>query len=188
MIQTNRRTARSPEWSAHVALVMLLIAIATNVVVGLTLKAKLDQLSTPGSSRIGEAINEIRGVDESGVQRVIDLRGQKPTLLYVSRRGCKWCDSNVRNVAALGLQASTRYRIVELSPNGVGPTGPKAFGIERLAIEEEELRRLGVTGTPYTLLVSPEGRIVDVWVGAFGKSNAPRINKALDVELPGIIP
>lgn len=172
--------------SANAALVILLVAIATNVIVALTLRSKIERVGTASSQMIGQSVVEIRGVDTMKGQQVIPLKGERPTLIYVSRGGCKWCERNVRNLEAIGLQASTRFRILELSPEDAGPSGPQAFGTQRLAVNQDVLRRLGVTGTPYTLLLSPEGRIEKAWVGAFGKTNSASISEALSVQLPGL--
>ena len=175
------------ERSAHIALVVLLIAIATNLTLALTLKERLDGLSARSSDPVGEVVREIRGVDASGTQRAITLTGDRPTLVYFSRRGCKWCERNQRNVDALGLQASARYRILELSPLGEAPAGVKSFGIERFSVTDDVMQRFGAHGTPYTFVLSAEGRIINAWAGAFGPRLLPTINKALDVELPGIV-
>ena len=176
------------EWSTHVALVALIIAIATNVGIALTLKARLDALRPVAAVKTGTAITEITGKDPSGATQTIQLAGSRPTLLYVSKKGCAWCQRNERNVHAIGLQASTRFRILELSPDGVGPSGSKALGVERLIVTEDVLQRIGTRGTPYTLLLSPDGRVIDSWIGAFGAQTAPSVARALQVELPGLIP
>ena len=176
------------EWSAHVALVVLLIAIATNVALALTLKGRLDGLSPERRSQVGQVITAIAAIDESGTTRTVSLIGDRPTLLYFSRRGCKWCERNQRNVDALGLQASARYRILELSPRGDGPIRGKSFGVERFEVADSVMQQFGAQGTPYMFLLSPEGRIMKAWAGAFGPGLLPIINKTLDVELPGIVP
>lgn len=184
-----RRIGKSrAEWSAHVALVILLVAIATNVGLALTLKGRLDGLSSKRPSQVGQVITQIAAIDESGKLRTVSLIGDRPTLLYFSRRGCKWCERNQRNVDALGLQASARYRILELSPKGESPIGVGSFGVERLGVANDVMQQFGAYGTPYTFLLSPEGRIIEAWAGAFGPSLLPIINKTLDVELPGVVP
>lgn len=176
------------EWSAHVALVVLLVAIATNVALALTLKGRLDGLSPRQSNPMGQMVQEIRAIDSSGIARTIALVGDRPTLVYFSRRGCMWCERNQRNVDALGLQASARYRILELSPAGEAPLTPHSFGIERFTVGDEVMQRFGAHGTPYTFLLSAEGHIISAWAGAFGPWLLPTINKTLDVELPGLLP
>ena len=187
LLQREAHKKSRTERSAHIALVILLMAIATNLTLALTLKERLDGLSARSSNPVGEVVAEIRGLDASGTERAIPLTGDRPTLLYFSRRGCKWCERNQRNVDALGLQASARYRILELSPLGEAPEGLKSFGIERFSVAEDVLQRFGAHGTPYTFLLSAEGRIIKAWAGAFGPRLLPTINKALDVELPGIV-
>ena len=175
------------ERSAHAALVVLLIAIATNVALALTLKGRIDALN-PTPKQVGQVITEIVGTDESGSVRNIALIGDRPTLVYFSRRGCTWCERNQANVDALGLQASARYRIVELSPEDERPVGRRSFGVERFGVADDVMARFGAHGTPYTFLLSQEGRIISAWAGAFGPRLLPTINQTLDVELPGIVP
>ena len=176
------------ERSAHAALVVLLIAIATNVALALTLKGRIDALNPSTPKQVGQVITEIVGTDESGSVRNIALTGDRQTLVYFSRRGCTWCERNQANVDALGLQASVRYRIVELSPVGERPEGPRPFGVARFGVADDVIARFGAHGTPYTFLLSREGRIINAWAGAFGPRLLPTINKTLDVELPGIVP
>jgi hypothetical protein len=185
---TPSRARTRTEWLAHIALVALIISIAANVGRALTLKARLASLNPPPAVKAGSVIKELAGKDASGVMRQVQLTGDRPTLVYVSRQGCGWCQRNERNMHAIGLQASTRYRILELSPEGPGPSGEKAYGVERLTVSEEVLQRIGARGTPYTVLLSPDGRVMETWFGAFGQRTAPSIARALAVELPGLMP
>jgi hypothetical protein len=178
----------STERLTHVALVMLIIAIATNVGIALTLKARLDALKPEPAVAPGTLITEITGKNAAGEEQTIQLTGNRPVLLYVSRQGCGWCERNQRNVHAIGLQASARFRILELSPEGPGPSGSKAVGVTRLSVTEDVLRRIGARGTPYTVLLSPEGKVLQSWVGAFGAATGPSVARTLQVELPGLIP
>jgi thioredoxin-related protein len=173
---------------AHFALIALIVAVATNVAIGLTLKDRLDRLRPAPAVEPGSLLTEITGTDVAGKNRTVQLAGMRPTILYVSRRGCGWCERNHRNLKAIGLQASARFRILELSPAGIGPSGSPAFGVERLGVSEDLLQRIGARGTPYMVLLSPEGRVIDSWIGAFGPRTAPSVARTLQVELPGLIP
>ncbi|MGE0887721.1 MAG: hypothetical protein AB7P14_29725 [Blastocatellales bacterium] len=50
---------------------------------------------------------------------------------------------------------------------------------------EEAIEQLGLGSTPQTIVISPEGKVLKNWVGAYGSSK-PEIEAYFGVQLPGI--
>lgn len=113
-----------------------------------------------------------------------------PTVVYVMSPECVWCRRNTQNMNALVAQSGRSYRVVIVSSQGDGIDNfRRAYGVTAniwplAANVDNALRELP---TPTTLLVSPTGKILAKWSGAFGDSVRTDIQKQLNVTLPGLV-
>jgi hypothetical protein len=156
---------------------LLIASVALNVVLAMRLRQSATQrASTVQGLAAGQAIpalvGEIRSGDALRPHRY-EPRGSQGTLLYVSAAQCRWSQQNLPLFIDLAQQARGRYRVVtiDLTP-GLKPgepshldTVPDALVLRNLAAESREVLR--VQGTPETFLLSPDGKVVKVWLGAF---------------------
>ncbi len=113
------------------------------------------------------------------------------TVLYVFTPQCVWCARNLANFKTLleTKGGAARFVGLSLSPDSV-----------REYVHEHELTALPVLtklsaatitayrlgGTPQTLVISPEGRVVANWSGAWTQKTQAEIEVFFHVTLPGL--
>ncbi len=112
------------------------------------------------------------------------------TVLYVFTPQCVWCARNLANLKTL-LRAKAgdhRFLGLSLSEDGVADYVrthelmlPVFTGISSNTISTYHLG-----GTPQTLVISPEGRVVKNWSGAWIDKQKAEIEAFFQVQLPGI--
>lgn len=139
-------------------------------------------------SVVGTRVDGVRGHAVDG--KSLSLQMDSPTILYAFSPDCVWCDRNLENVRALTRQLNGRYRFVALALKDDGlTTYLKARDLEWLVvrrIEADDLKALGIVGTPQTIVIGSGGVIEHAWSGAWGPEDERRIESALSVDLPGI--
>lgn len=114
----------------------------------------------------------------------------RPTVLYVLSPLCEWCRRNEKDMRELVGATRHSFRYVGLSsvPNGLKQyiaKGEAPFPV--YYVKSQALRRkLGIMGTPETIVVSPKGRVVRVWEGAYLKSNLKKVDAFFGVKLTGV--
>jgi peroxiredoxin len=145
-----------------------------------------------GTVREGTELPPLDLVASDG--RPVQLRyaaGGLPTVLYYFSPTCGWCERNWRNVAAVERQTKGRYRFVPLSTTIDVQRIRAAHGIDfeiYSGLTEEARRAHGLAGTPHTIVVSPAGRVLKAWAGAYNERVSREIATYLQVDLPGLTP
>jgi hypothetical protein len=114
-----------------------------------------------------------------------ELRG---TLLYVFSPTCVWCERNAANIQAV-VKARSDLRIIGVA---IGPQVTKEFVAKSpfkqiLRPTAATVSSYHLSGTPATILVSPTGKVLNVWSGAYGGAIAESVSKTLAVSLPGLL-
>jgi len=181
----NRRLPAINTW-------LLVLSVGLNVILAREVR-KLRAGAQTGAtlSRVGQLLPSLVGRDTEG--RLVKVRFDDrsiPTLLYVMDPGCTWCRRNSGNMNSLINQANGRYRVVVISLSTLGlEQYRRAFGVSApmLTVSDSAATDFGSAGTPRTLLVSPEGRVLDDWIGAFSASTARKIEETVGVQLPGLL-
>jgi peroxiredoxin len=115
----------------------------------------------------------------------------KPTVFYVMTPSCIWCRRNQANVDRLADTKANDFRFVGLS---LGEDGLKEYVDEHhtkfpvyARLKPETVQSLGLGGTPQTIIVSPEGRILKVWTGAYTENVRPEVEAYFGIQLPGLV-
>jgi hypothetical protein len=155
-----------------------MLTLAASVALNLTLSVKLRDVlrATPSAIERGAVLPELALHSGSGGSVHITYGpGERATVFYYYSPTCRWCERNWASVDALIAQVQTRFRFVAVS---AAPPPPAI--LRRLAqsvtigygLSPELQRRYGFGGTPHTLVVSPEGRVVQSWVGAYNGDKA----------------
>jgi hypothetical protein len=114
----------------------------------------------------------------------------RPTFVYIFSPSCIWCQRNLQNIKALSGTQGSAYRFIGLS---LSSNGLKKY------VEENELkfpvytsasdangREIKLHATPQTLIVSPNGRVDEAWLGAYTGRMQGEIERKLGVHLPGL--
>ena len=140
---------------------------------------------------IGRTAGPLVGFSLSGVPREVTLRSDRPTLVYYFDPACTYCQRNWPNLEALAAAAPGRYRVIATSAKRDLRrylTGRQLSldVVEGLSVAT--WTSFGFSGTPHTIVVSPEGMVTHDWRGAF----TPRVQRQLEdlfgVDLPGMAP
>lgn len=167
-------------------LLLLIGSVALNVVLSRRLTAFV-QPDQPASI-IGTLASTIEAKTLSG--EAVSVRfGSRPTILYYFSPNCGWCERNWTSVEALVAAVGSQYRFVALSsvPNVADYVETHHLTFEVYSgLTLESARVYHFAGTPQTVVVGADGRITQVWSGAFRGQLQREVERALGVLLPGI--
>jgi peroxiredoxin len=174
--------------------VLLVFSVALNVFFTVRVKRLEDAMLTlKGENRLklGEEVPPIEGKDLEG--RPVKLTyggGDRPTILYVFRPQCGWCERNSQNINALAKQLGDRYRLIGLSLSSedlkeYAGTHDMEFPVYTdLPFSVTSAYKL--SGTPETIIISPEGHVVTSWQGAYTGQFQREVENFFSVSLPGL--
>ena len=174
-------------------LTALLLAgsVALNVVLAHNLRRFTHPIGSVESLQVGAIVPPFHATDLRGqTQTVTYDRVFNPTVLYVFTPPCSWCARNMDNFKTLIEKDSTHYRVIgiSLSEEGLADyvanyelTVPVYSGLS-LATK----KAYKFSGTPQTIVVSPEGRVVQNWMGAYVGKQQKEIESFFHVTLPGL--
>jgi hypothetical protein len=101
--------------------VLLLVLFAASLALNVTLAVKLRQLrvlSVPSSVRPGVLVRHLGALDSQGREVEVTFVTDRPTVIYVTSPGCKWCRRNLNNIQTLVDARSKEYRFIVLSIAG----------------------------------------------------------------------
>lgn len=154
------------------------------------LQHQVEILSASGELRAGAEMKRLTVSDLSGNPAALEFENAaKPTILYVFRPSCVWCE---RNAAALGvltkaLSGSHRFIGLSLAADGTAEfvnehsmKFPVYTDIPDTAIS---LYKLGAT--PETILIDRHGKVVQSWRGAYVGATGSAIEEVLGVKVNG---
>lgn len=125
-----------------------------------------------GDLAVGLKVPPLEVSAMSGVRTTISYKEVgRPTLIYVFRPSCVWCQRNTRALKDLSQRLSDHYRIigVSLTSEGLSPfvrsngmAFPVYTGMSRSMIETYHLG-----ATPESIVISPDGLVLGDWKGAY---------------------
>lgn len=167
---------------------VLLCSVLLNVVQARQLETTRSH--TARSVPAGTPMPALEGVDMAGKKIRVAYAGMLPTILYHFSPTCSWCERNRENLRSLIQETAGRYRVI-----GISAARPTAeFMRERqfdfpviTGISPDAMRAYGLGGTPQTLVVSPEGRLIETWTGAYVHDQAKAIERFFSIQLPGLV-
>jgi peroxiredoxin len=127
---------------------------------------------------------------DGGSETIIYAGSVRPTVLYIFTPQCEWCTRNLDNLKTLIDQKGEDYRFVGVSLSGEG--------LEKYVVDHQlpfpvytdipketgEVYKMG--GTPRTVVISPQGWVIQNWVGAYAGDRKTQIEAYFNVSLPGI--
>jgi hypothetical protein len=172
--------SRSPEWIRRVLWHAPIMALALSVVLNLTLAMRLnaaEEKAKPGL-HVGERV------------AAMDLpASDKPTVFYHFSAACGWCERNWANVIATARHSRGDFRFVGLSIGELPKGFLEARGVnflvrDKLPADLVKAYKLG--STPQTIVVSPDGRVVESWFGAYSSGQAKKVEAYFGLRLPGL--
>jgi peroxiredoxin len=143
--------------------------------------------------KIGTTVPPIPAKGLDGQQEVISYQGaNQPTVLYVFTPPCSWCARNMDNFKALLDKGSSQYRFIGLSLSEEGLTEYVRKNDLKLSVYSSlstgTADAYKLSGTPQTIVVSPEGHVLQNWMGAYVGEQKAQVEAFFHVTLPGIGP
>ena len=154
------------------------------------LQTAVEEVAFGDSLAPGTVLPSFRAVDVSGKEHEINYgaANARPRIFYALTPSCGWCRANHLATNSLARQISARYDIIGLS---LSEEGLVAFAKDTEAefpilkkVPDSIIKAYHLQGTPATIVVSAEGKVIKGWRGAYGVSLQPVIEKFFSVRLP----
>jgi cytochrome c biogenesis protein CcmG/thiol:disulfide interchange protein DsbE len=173
---------------------LLLCSVAINVMLAWRvgqLKNAITHMKSEGRLAEGTSLPSIAaiGLDNTPVTITYSENGL-PTVLYVFTPGCSWCLRNLPNIKALAEHGRNEYRFIGLSlseDNLREYVAHQNFNFPIYSgISHEAVKAYRLSGTPQTIILSPEGRVLKTWSGAYIEDVQKEVEAYFQVHLPGI--
>ncbi|MEP7340710.1 MAG: TlpA disulfide reductase family protein [Acidobacteriota bacterium] len=172
-------------------LVILALSLALNVLPGWKVQSMSNHIEARRNKVIeGLTISAIAAVGIDGEEKTIACAaGDQPTVLYIFSPTCVWCDRNLDNVRALKGKIEQSHKFIGISLSSAGlndymNSHQLDFPIYKQP-SQEAIKQLGLGSTPQTIVISPQGKVLKNWVGAYGSSK-PEVEAYFGLKLPGV--
>jgi peroxiredoxin len=174
-------------------------ALAVSVVLNVLLAHRVQSLTVVQSEAVAERLLKLGATVPpiqarrlgANQQEVIAYQGtNQPTVLYILTPTCVWCARNMDNFKTLLDRERGQYRFIGLSlseqtlPDYVGKNELKLPVYSGLSPETLKIYKLG--STPQTVVISPEGKVLKDWVGAYVGKQKSEVEAFFHVTLPGL--
>jgi hypothetical protein len=124
----------------------------------------------------------------SGASITIPTSGT-PTVFYVFSPSCHWCAKNEKNIVALAMRGrGYRFVGVALRSDGLDQyVGEKHLPFEIVAVPAWDTQyHYGLGATPMTIVTGANGRVDQVWRGAYSDETATTVQAVFGIQLPGL--
>lgn len=113
-----------------------------------------------------------------------------PTVIYLFSPDCHWCDRNLNNIRVLADGAHDRFRFVGVSLTKEDLQSYLAHSklpFETYHSPADEVKiAYGFNSTPSTVVISPAGKILQYWRGAYNDELQREVEEFFSVKLPGM--
>jgi hypothetical protein len=175
-------------------LLLLIASLSLNVYLGWRVR----QASPPSTNPQnlvkllpGTNVNPVTAVGLDGKQHTISYGDtDKPTVFYILSPSCIWCVRNQSNIDQLARLKGNEFRFIGLSLAEPGlkdyVEGHQLNFPMYARLTSETSRSLGLGGTPQTIVISPDGRVLKNWTGAYIEHLRPEVEAYFGIRLPGL--
>jgi hypothetical protein len=141
----------------------------------------------------GDAVPAIlvQGDRGDGVLQQINWRS-RPSVLYYFDPHCVWCKRNAAAFGSLVMRLGSRYQVYAYTASVDGlPEFVQSTHLNVRVITDYPLNKvreqLKLRGTPQTLWIGADGKLIKTWEGAYIGSVKDQIERAFSVRLPELI-
>lgn len=184
------KTLRLPTSIDHVILALFCASLAGNVYLGVKVlrppsgspRAQLTAGTEPGAF-------EAQNLDGSrAVIRPQDVAVN--TVIYAFSPQCSWCEKNLDNLRALVTGAGNSYRVIGVSLDPDVADYLRTHRVDFPVLVRPSLgtmTRYHLGGTPQTIVLSPAGKVLRSWQGAYGGNTASDVSDFFAIKLPGLL-
>lgn len=177
---------------------LLLASVSLNVFLAQRLykltrvrSATIASMIAERSLKPGAVVQEITAKRLDGQPETISYHGtNQSTVLYIFTPPCAWCARNLDNFKTLANNESAQYRFICLSLSEQGLADYVTKNALKLPVysglSPETLNTYKLGSTPQTIVISPEGKVLQDWVGAYVGDQKSQVEAFFHVTLPGI--
>jgi len=115
-----------------------------------------------------------------------------PTVVYVFTPSCVWCKRNLDNALNVEQAAKQKFDFISLSltKDGLHDYVSQPSHLQNVVYLDPKEPLSGPSsifdGTPETIVIDTDGRIVKVWYGAFTGSTKSDVEEYFKITLPGL--
>jgi peroxiredoxin len=177
-----------------VGMLLLLASVSLNVILASKVHSFRHVQSTKAAERlvkIGSIAPPIVAKRWDGQREIISYKStNEPTVLYIFTPPCIWCARNMENLKTLLDKERGHYRFIGLSLSEETLAEYVAKNNLRLPVysglSAETLKAYRLGSTPQTIVISPEGKVLQDWGGAYVGQQKSEIEAFFHVTLPGI--
>lgn len=174
---------------------LLVCSLAINLILArrvANLKRTIAVIKSESRLALGDTLPAIVAKDPHGRTAVLNYsETQLPTVVFIITPTCGWCTKNVMNMRALVKNAGARYRFVGLSLSSDKLSDYVKENKLEFPIYTDlpilTMREYKLSGTPETIVVSPQGQVTRIWSGAFAEDLQREVEDYFSVKLPGIM-
>jgi len=152
---------------------------------------KLRDLSGPRPDPLatGPRLASLTAKDLDG-RKVVAQPADLPVILYFFSEACRWCERNTESLNALEVQTRGRYRLVGISLSAVSLRDYVTRHRLRFPVYYEpnpnQLPDYKVNGTPKTVVLALDGRVLKAWTGAYTGRQKDSIEDFFKIRLPEV--
>jgi len=196
-VEVSRRASedrRPGRYVVTTGILLLVASVSVNVVLARRVWFFTHLQSNRAAERlikVGTTVPPIAAKRLDGQPSVISYQGaEQSTVLYIFTPPCSWCARNIDNLKTLLENERGNYRFIGLSLSE--ETLPEYVAKNKLnfpvysGLSAESLKTYKLGSTPQTIVISPEGRVVQDWVGAYVGEQQSQVEAFFHVKLPGL--
>ncbi len=179
-------------------IITLTLSLVCSVIINILLARKVEHfryiekaLRAEGELQAGEIVPPLQVKQLNGNSIAFPYgNNELPLILYVIAPGCTWCEKNQPNAEVIAKELFKKYRFVALSLDSKGlkeyvQSHQIPFDVyEDLPQEISSKYKFG--GTPQTIVISSEGKVLQNWRGAYTGDLKAQVEKFFSISLPGI--
>ncbi len=181
-------------YAVMTGILLLLASVSLNVVLARRVRSFTQLQSNRAAERllkVGTAVPPIAAKRLDGQPGVISYQGaEEPTVLYIFTPPCTWCSRNMDNLKTLLDKERGQYRFIGLSLSEQTLAEYVAKNDLQLPVysglSPETLKTYKLGSTPQTIVISPEGKVLEDWAGAYVGDEKSQIEAFFHVSLPGL--
>ena len=179
----------------RVLLALLVLSLACNVALGARAvrshlrTLRIEALSAP--LKPGSLVPSLEANRLGGGREPL-LFGRGDTILYFLSSTCGWCERNISNLRAVATQLKPGTSLLLISLD----RGEQAAWVYAARLDlnvpfyfdpdADGLRAYHVTGTPSTILVSRDRRVIKAFSGAYTGPRKILVEELFGIALPGL--
>jgi len=145
-------------------------------------------LAREGFPRPGTRVPGIDVVSSNGLPTSFGYGANvRQTIMYYFSPQCGWCERNWASVSALERATRGRYRFVAVTTADDRVRQMQAGRLPVMTywgLPQSQRAAYQLGGTPHTVVVSPEGRVLRAWSGAYVRQVKTDLERYFQVRLP----